>query len=1020
LDGTIHWHYTDNDSSAWLDRTPLVIGDRIFAVSSGGTVIALGAEDGAQLWRTQVGPAGKSLTAPTSDGERLFVGARDGLHALALEDGAEVWHVKTARKIEAAPVVHASVVYATCHDHCLYAFDTTSGKELWHYGVDRRIEISPELAYCDSLPCAIIADQGGTVIVITRPLSAAEHVAVGNWTEAAMAYAALGQTARGAQLLQNHGRPLQAAELLMEAGELEPAAEQYESAGAWLRAAQMWGDLGQTRRLAETLEQHARSLEDAACSARQRADAWSAAAQALDRLGKRERADACRAEVARHLRQPIITVDVELDQGLLLGAWTRLRLIVRNEGYGPARNLVIRASGDEFEGQVAATRQIATLPAGEERVDWLDVCPREYGDSVPLRVLAEYQNRAGEIESCEHMIHIPVARSEQEQPPVFLFERSTTGEISMPHMWNMAAVRDLLTAAFSDQEIQTLCFDYFYEVYQNLSGGMGKGEKIQRLLDYCLRHDRIEDLVAIVQEENPAQYARFEAELRRAPASPTRAGRDTPSVKPPQEPVEIRHRYALLVGVRNYVDPNYRPLPHTVPDVTELAAVLQAADYTVRLLHSDQAEPRLRPTRENVWAELETLARTTGSGDLLLVHFGGHGDLDDEGNAYLLPQNGRKSSLRRTAIELEEFKEVLSRAGAQAKVLVLDACHSGIGRDAAGMDRAFECHVYLEAQGTATLAACRHGEVAHEHHQSPHGAFTYYILDGLRGAAASGSYVTFDALKDHVTHGVKQWALGRGLQQWPNAHTEVVGVLPLIEIVTGGGSPSGHAPLNPFCDRGRINDPDRFFDRRRILRELRQMLAAGKNVSLVGDRQIGKSSLLYHLYQTGAEWVSEKTVLYLDLQQVLDEKDFCDEVLEGLGEEPGDPRALKRVLRRQPLVLLLDEVEKLNRPEFAQNLHDLLRALAQGDNLTLAVASYRPLVEVFPPSAPTSPLYSIFIAKRLGPFIPAEARDFLSRRLEGTGVVFTTTEISQLIEMSEGHPARLQRRACTLFDQKWR
>jgi outer membrane protein assembly factor BamB len=793
LDGTIHWQYTDAASAAWLDKTPLVVGDRIFAVSSGGTVIALGAEDGAQLWHTQVGPAGKSLTAPATDGARLFVGARDGLHALALGDGAQAWHFETARRIEAAPVVHAGVVYATCHDHHLYALDARSGKELWRYEVERRIEVPPVLAHCDGVPCAVIADRGGTVTAVARPLSATEHEAAGHWEEAAEAYAALGEPGRGAQLLQDHDLPLAAAELWMETGKPEHAAVQYEVAGTWRQAAQVWGGLGRARRWAEALEQHARSLEDAACSAQQRADAWAAAAQAFDRLGERERADACRAEVARHLRQPVIAVDVELDQGLLLNAWTRLRFIVRNEGHGPARNLVIRASGDEFEGQVTATRKIATLPAGEERVDWLDVRPREHGDSVPLRVRAEYQNRDGEAGSCEHTIHIPVARSEttrreQKRIPVPFLERPTTGGIPMSHSWNTAAVRDLLTAAFSDQEIQTLCFDYFYEVYQNLSGGMGKGEKIQRLLDYCQRHDRIEDLVTIVQEENPAQYARFEAELRRAPASSTRAGRGGPPMKPPQEPAEIRHRYALLVGVRDYVGPNYRPLPHTVPDVTELAAVLEAAGYTVRLLHSGQDEDCLKPTRENVWAELETLARTTGPGDLLLVHFGGHGDLDDEGRAYLLPQNGRKSSLRRTAIDLEEFKEVLSRAGAQAKVLVLDACHSGIGRDAAGMNRAFERHVYLEAQGTATLAACRHGEVAHEHHQSPHGAFTYYILDGLRGAAAGEGFVTFDALKDHVTHGVKQWALTQGLQQWPNAHTQVVGNLPLIEIVADTGT----------------------------------------------------------------------------------------------------------------------------------------------------------------------------------------------------------------------------------------
>lgn len=226
-----------------------------------------------------------------------------------------------------------------------------------------------------------------------------------------------------------------------------------------------------------------------------------------------------------------------------------------------------------------------------------------------------------------------------------------------------------------------------------------------------------------------------------------------------------------------------------------------------------------------------------------------------------------------------------------------------------------------------------------------------------------------------------------------------------------------YAP-NPFCDRGRINDPACFFDRTRLLRDLRQMLAAGNSVSLVGEPQIGKSSVLYHLYLTRAEWLPEATVYYLDLQGVLDVADFCAEVLEAMGREPGDLRALRRALRRQRLVLLLDEVEKLARPAFGPDLHDLLRALAQEPTLTLAVASHRPLVEVFPPSSDTSPFHNIFTEKRLGPFAPAEARDFLARRLQGTGVTFTPEEMDRLVMQSGGHPARLQELAYALFEEK--
>ena len=50
-----------------------------------------------------------------------------------------------------------------------------------------------------------------------------------------------------------------------------------------------------------------------------------------------------------------------------------------------------------------------------------------------------------------------------------------------------AAIRDLLSATFSDGELTTLCFDYFHSVYENFGTGMGKGQKIQLLLDHCVR-----------------------------------------------------------------------------------------------------------------------------------------------------------------------------------------------------------------------------------------------------------------------------------------------------------------------------------------------------------------------------------------------------------------------------------------------------------------------------------------------------------------------------------------------------
>ncbi len=413
LDGGTRWRFDAEDAPAsWLDQTPVVAGEHIFAVLSTGAALALRAEDGSLAWRVDVGPAGKRLGAPATDDERAYVGGRDGLHALGLADGREVWAFPTPRRITAAPVVSGGVVYAACHDHHLYALDGATGRELWRYQVGRRIEVPPVVATCGKppTPCVLIVHQGGVLTAIARPLSAAEHEAAGHWAEAASAYAGLGQFARGAALLEAHGEPFKAAELWEAAGERGRAAVQYEAAGAWQQAAELWSALGRPLKQAGALEGYARSLEGEPCDDEEWAAAWDAAVRVLEAEGETERAAACRREVARHLRQPVITLDVK-HEGLVLDAWSRLQFIVRNDGYGPARNLTIHASGDQFERQMTATRQIATLRAGHERTDWLDVRPRAHGKSVPLRVRVEYEDYAGESRSCEHTIYIAVARS---------------------------------------------------------------------------------------------------------------------------------------------------------------------------------------------------------------------------------------------------------------------------------------------------------------------------------------------------------------------------------------------------------------------------------------------------------------------------------------------------------------------------------------------------------------------------------------------------------------------------------
>jgi hypothetical protein len=233
---------------------------------------------------------------------------------------------------------------------------------------------------------------------------------------------------------------------------------------------------------------------------------------------------------------------------------------------------------------------------------------------------------------------------------------------------------------------------------------------------------------------------------------------------------------------------------------------------------------------------------------------------------------------------------------------------------------------------------------------------------------------------------------------------------------------------NPFTSRGRINEPQLFAGRQRILRELQGALANGNSIALIGASETGKSSLLYYLYNTRQDWLPSHAVIYLDLQGVIDEIDFCAEILQVLDplqqgkQRTGKEalRALKQAMRGRKVLLLMDEVERLaQRRDFTARLQDLLRALCQEEQtLTLLAACEHPLDRIFPPSHDTSPLHNVFSSLDLPNFTAEETVAFLHHRLAPTGLTFDDQELREIWATTGGHPGQVQRAAEALFNRK--
>jgi hypothetical protein len=230
---------------------------------------------------------------------------------------------------------------------------------------------------------------------------------------------------------------------------------------------------------------------------------------------------------------------------------------------------------------------------------------------------------------------------------------------------------------------------------------------------------------------------------------------------------------------------------------------------------------------------------------------------------------------------------------------------------------------------------------------------------------------------------------------------------------------------NPFSDRVRIEDPTRFFGRTEFLRRLQEDLQKGMSLAVVGETQIGKSSILQYLYRRGThQWRGKPSkFVYMDMQLIDRDEDFQSALCHHFGIETNCSmfqldRELKR--RGQKYILCLDEVEMLSHEMFSFKVRANLCGLANGDSapLILVTATRSPLNIIFPdrPSE-TSPLASLCQQRDVLPFDKQETIDFIHLRLEPTGVRFSDRDIAEIYQQTNGHPGQLQLAAADLFDR---
>lgn len=258
--------------------------------------------------------------------------------------------------------------------------------------------------------------------------------------------------------------------------------------------------------------------------------------------------------------------------------------------------------------------------------------------------------------------------------------------------------------------------------------------------------------------------------------------------------------------------------------------------------------------------------------------------------------------------------------------------------------------------------------------------------------------------------------------------------------------------INPFTFGNPVSTRDRFFGREGDIRQvISRLLSAGESTSVVGERRIGKTSLLKYLANpdTAPELglPPEKFCLvYIDFQGLTDITPvrFWQRVLRKMEAAICKPELVSEIqnLRQQDtfdlfdledlfeaisgegitIVLFLDEFEYVTRnPNFSADFFGGLRALAIHQDLSLVTGTRRELIDLcHSEEIKGSPFFNIFVNLVLRPFSREKVLEMIAGYIARTELSVVDRELEMILQLSGGHPFFVQMAGYYLVEAKWK
>jgi WD40 repeat protein len=266
-----------------------------------------------------------------------------------------------------------------------------------------------------------------------------------------------------------------------------------------------------------------------------------------------------------------------------------------------------------------------------------------------------------------------------------------------------------------------------------------------------------------------------------------------------------RQLFIVTAGINEYRDGRLTRLEYAVDNAQNVAKTLGTnaqqlyATRAISLLDRNVTRPMWNLTLEQFAGEMSA---SVSADDLLVIYLSGHGLRDtDNGGYYYVTADANVTDLMSgqfgDCLSFSDFAARFAEIPCR-KLVVLDTCHSGAVQPLSQRELKAALRA-LQDDLMFTLSATEGGQEAVEDREKRLGRFTYYLLDGLQGAAdrVAGDgdrEVSLDELIRYVklTVSAESAKDPSGQVQYPTAgplelldHVNV----PLTSAKPGGGTP---------------------------------------------------------------------------------------------------------------------------------------------------------------------------------------------------------------------------------------